>query len=222
MRAFTLRGSGPAGRRPTENWFAVKQPSTFNVGVGFMQIFSVGVALALIGAVAAQSSSEQIISDAQRPVWGSYGDIKVSRVTDPKAPGGALIRIEVPRPGTNFWDSSATGALPKSVKKGEIVTIGFFARSGKPGQAAWVNVVVGTVTPPFAAAAVARVNLDDTLRFYCVEGPSPVDVREGQGRLTLHVAGARQVIDLGPYMVTTRAAGSATQLPCAQKIDSTA
>jgi hypothetical protein len=187
-----------------------------------MQLFSVGVAFAFMSAVALQSSGEQIVSDAQRPVWGSYGDIKVSRLTDPKAPGGALVRIVVPGPGANFWDSSATGALPKAVRKGEVVTIGFFARSGEPAKPAWVNVVVGSVAPPFTAAAVGRVDLDDELRFYCVEGLSPVDVAAGKGRLTLHVAGARQVIDLGPYMVTTRPAGSETQLPCARKIKSTA
>ncbi|ODP36569.1 hypothetical protein [Sphingomonas turrisvirgatae] len=183
---------------------------------------SIGIAVALMGAVAAQASSEQIISDAQRPVWGSYGDIKVSRLSEPKAPGGTLVRISVPRAGANFWDSSATGAISKAVKKGDIVTIGFFARSGEPGKPAWVNAVVGSVTPPFKAAAVGRVELDDEIRFHCVEGISPVDVGDKQGRLTLHVAGAKQVVDLGPYMVTTRASGSETQLPCAGKVKSSA
>jgi hypothetical protein len=183
---------------------------------------ALGLTAMLLGAAASQGSSEQIISDAQRPLWGSYGDVKVARIADPKVPGGSYIRITVPRPGANFWDSSATGAVLKPVKKGDIVTIGFFARSGEEGKAAWVNAVVGTVSPPYAAAAVGRVNLDEQMRFHCVEGVSPVDVAKGQGRLTLHVAGARQVIDLGPYMVTVRSAGSETQLPCAQRVASTA
>jgi len=180
------------------------------------------LALAFTQPASAQATSERVVSDAQRPVWGSYGDIKVARMTDDKVPGGAHIRVTVPKAGANFWDSSTTGTVPKAIKKGDTVTVAFFARSGEPGKPAWVNAVVGTAQPPFAAAVVGRVNLNDEMRFYCVEGVSPVDVPAGKGRLTLHVAGAQQVIDLGSYVVTARPSGTETQLPCAQTIASTA
>lgn len=184
---------------------------------------TIGFVTMLLMAVAGPAaSSEAIISDPERPVWGSYGDIKVSRIVEGGLPGRTAVRIAVPRAGVNFWDSSATGNLIKPIEKGQLVTIGFFARSGDADKGAWVNAVVGRTDPPYAAAAVARVDLDREMRFYCVEGVSPVNVPKGKGRLTLHVAGAEQVIDLGPYMVTMRGPSSSGGLPCHRIIASTA
>ncbi|WP_432199856.1 hypothetical protein ACRAQ7_09190 [Erythrobacter sp. W53] len=173
-------------------------------------------------AIASTATAEEVVvSDMAKPNWSFYGDVRVKPVDAEKAPGGQLLRADVIRKGKNYWDSAASGEPIKAIDKDQIVTLGFFARAGSDDVQVWVNANVGQIAAPYDAAVIARINLDEEERFYCLEGSSKVKLNSGEGKVTLHLGGEKQKVDIGPYIVTVRNADDGpSQLPCEQIVPS--
>lgn len=179
----------------------------------------VGLAFLLAGSPA--SATENVVNDMQKPNWSFYGDVEPTIVANDKVPGGKMLRAKITKKGANFWDSAAMSQPIKGVTKGQIVTIGFFARASSENGQAWLNANVGQIGAPYSTAVIARVTIDSDLHFYCVEGPSKIDLSDNEGKVTLHIGGDKQSIDLGPFVVTTRdETDGASQLPCDRIIKS--
>lgn len=161
------------------------------------------------------SAREEAATDPSQPVWTFYGDAKISKTAAERSPGGAMMRASIDRAGANIWDSAGYASLTRKISKGERVTLGFFARSGTPGASARINAIVGSASPPYPHALFAEVQLDDVERFYCIDAISPVDLARGDGRVTIHLAGGQQIVDLGAFLVTANPdLAESTQLPC--------
>jgi len=166
-------------------------------------------------------AQEQVVSDMERPTWEFYGDVEISQVAAEAVPGGQMLRAQVIRQGENFWDSAAKSEpLPTTIEEGQIVTLGFFARAGSEGEV-WVNANVGEIAAPYSTAVIGRINLTQEGGFYCLEGVSDLRLGRGDAKVTLHMGGAVQTVDLGPYVVTARSTeDGATGLPCTEYITS--
>ena len=166
------------------------------------------------------AAEEAVISDMERPNWSFYGNVKAKQIDASEAPGGKMIQIDVTRKGANYWDSAATSEPVKAVKQGQIVTLGFYARAGSDGPAAF-HANVGELAAPYGTAVISKVELDSNVTFYCIEGVSKISFGNKEGKVTLHVAEEKQKIDLGPYIVTVRnPEDGPTQLPCQKIIQS--
>lgn len=173
------------------------------------------VGLSLLLASSPVAGEEVVVSDMQKPNWSFYGDVKVEPVDASKAPGGQMLRAKVTRKGKDYWDSAASSEPIKAIAKGQIVTLGFFARAGSDDGPVWINANVGQIAAPYDAAIIARIDLTQEERFYCLEGPAKVKLKNGAGKVTLHLAGEKQSVDLGPFVVTVREPGDGSSgLPC--------
>lgn len=169
---------------------------------------------AAIGATSL-AAEEAVISDMEKPNWSFRGDVKVKQVDAAKAPGGQMLRVTVTRKGAKYWDSAAASEPIKAIGKDQIITLGFFAKAGSDDGPVWVNANVGQIEAPYDAAIIARIDLDQEERFYCLEGKSKIKLNSGEGKVTLHLGGEKQKVDLGPYIVTVRdPADGPSQLPC--------
>lgn len=166
-------------------------------------------------------AEESVITDMAKPNWSFHGDVKVTEVDAANVPGGKMLRLDIFRKGKNYWDSAATSAPVKAIAKDQIVTLGFFARSASGDQSAWVNANVGEIAAPYDTAIIARIDLDPQTQFYCLEGPAKLRLGASKAKVTLHVGGEKQKIDLGPYIVTVRDADDGpSQLPCTKIVRS--
>lgn len=178
-------------------------------GIGFLA----AATFALNAQIA--TAEETVVSDMEKPNWTFYGHVKVKQVDAERVPGGKMLRADVFRKGRDYWDSAATSEPVKAIGKDQIVTLGFFARAGSHDGPVWVNANVGQIAAPYDAAIIARIDLTDEERFYCLEGPSKVQLNSGEGKVTLHIGGEKQKVDLGPFLVTVReATDGPSQLPC--------
>ncbi|PIB95253.1 hypothetical protein CSW60_22150 [Caulobacter sp. X] len=157
----------------------------------------------------------------EKPNWDFYGGVKLKKVPAEGVPGGTMIEADVLKKGSNFWDAAAVSQPIKAIGKGKIVTLGFFARAASDDGPVWLNANVGRIEAPYDTAIIARVKLDQEARFYCVEGVSKIDLANKAGKVTLHLAGEKQKIDLGPFLVTVRDEQDGPgQLPCAVRLGS--
>lgn len=171
------------------------------------------VALALVAMIplsrlAAQDASDlakQIINDPSAP---DVDGAKASLVNDPKVEGGKALRIEVPRKGSNPWDSTVGGAIKKSVSQGDRLVILFSARLAKGENGATSAVL------PYNAVQLAQAPFTNVINGSSVIGPDWKDFQvsgtananypAGSLKVTFQLATAKQTVDFGPIVVLDR------------------
>jgi hypothetical protein len=167
------------------------------------------LAASLIGGAQALAQDDilsKAITDPAKDHWSIQGKEQKTTVAKSDAvPGGAAFRIRVDRAGPNPWDVSAQGSVAGAIRKGDVVLLGFWARSDKapdPATPSKVNVRLQQNAAPYPAVAeISGLQLSPEWKMYYVSGKSPLDLDAGRGGVAIHLATARQTIELGPYTV---------------------
>ena len=160
------------------------------------------------GAIAALFSAtalaETVVSDLKDANWTFRGDVETTTIDEPAAPGGKLLRVEIPKAGEIYWDSAASGKPLQAIKQGQFVTFAFVARAVDASAPVAVTANILQTEAPHKAALISKITLDKEIGLYCLEGKAKLDLPAGGGTPVLHIAGQKQTFDLGPYIVTVR------------------
>lgn len=163
-----------------------------------MTICAAALTIGLASAAAAQPRS---IHDPSKDVWSTQGKDQTSSVVkDSKAPGGLALRIRADK-GENPWDGQAVNGISGDIHKGDVVVAAFYARVEKPPEGRQTGVIsaqIGLAAAPYTPiAATDAFQIGPDWKMYLLSGASPVDATAGKANFIVHVARAKQVIDLG-------------------------
>lgn len=153
-------------------------------------------------AAAAPDLAQQIVNDPGAPdVTGA----KAVLFDDATVQGGKALRIQVPARGQNPWDSALASPVTKPVKAGDNLLLAFYAKLEKGEKGAT------TVSLPFAGIQLAdkpwtpifheAVDLGPDWKLVKVSGKADKDYAPGTLRVTVQLATARQVVDVGPVIL---------------------
>lgn len=143
------------------------------------------------------------ISDPVKDVWQTQGKWQKtsSAVKSEGVPGGYAYRVQVYRPDEKPWEVAAQAPISGAMKQGDVVLLGFWARAQEPAEGV-VNARIQQSAEPYAAIAeVGGLKIGPEWKMYYVSGKSPMTLGPGQGNVSVHLASARQTIDLGPFTV---------------------
>ena len=160
------------------------------------------LAFAAPAAAAAPDIAQQIVNDPAAPdVTGA----KAALFDDATVQGGKALRIQVPGAGQNPWDSALASPVKKPVKAGDNILLAFYARLEKGDKGATA------VTLPFAGLQLADkpwtpifhepVEIGPEWKLVQVKGKADKDYAAGTLRVTVHLATAKQVVDVGPVIL---------------------
>jgi len=137
--------------------------------------------------------------------WNVYGPNQASKMLDKEGPKGyPALRVTVSKPGKNAWDAGAVSVVPKPVGAGDAVLVAVYLRAPelKDGETLELPLVGATgAAAPYPAIAGEKVVLTNQWKLYFASGKAPQAFAAGGVQATVHLAGARQVIDLGPLRV---------------------
>lgn len=163
------------------------------------------LACAAPAAVAAQSADQlaaQIVNDPGAPeVTGAKAALR----DDAAVQGGKALRIQVPKKGSDPWATALGSAVKKPVKAGDALLLAFYVRleTGENGAA--------TATLPFAGVQLADspwtpifhdpVEIGHDWKLVQVKGKADRDYAGGKLKVTVHLATAKQTIDVGPLIL---------------------
>jgi hypothetical protein len=178
-------------------------------------------ALAAILSASAALAAETTISDPNSAKWLPYGAGKPKYEKTEGIPGGVALRVTVRSKGKNPWDTGVSAQMMGDVAQGDVVVAGFFARVETPPKNRQTATIIARVQQnalPFDSATQATFEIDGTWTFYCVEGTAKRSIGKGSLELSLQLASDKQVLDIGPFMVTKRDAGGKSGLPCQKQI----
>ena len=175
-----------------------------------MKILSVAIALALAAPAAAQDEGDAIVDKiinlpppAAHVVNGLSGKPRVRE--DESVQGGKALRIPVPGKGENAWSVSLSNPIEKPVKAGDAIVLAFWARLEKPpkGEASATIPYAGVqlAKEPYTAIMTEPVTVGPEWKLHEIRGKATRDYAAGELNVSLHLATAKQTIDVGPVFV---------------------
>ena len=124
---------------------------------------------------------------------------------DDTVQGGKALRIIVPGKAENAWAISASNPIQKPVKAGDVLILAFWARlvSGENGAASATLPynAVQLAAAPYTALFTGAAEIGPEWKFHEIRGKADKDYAAGALNVSLHLATAKQTLDLGPVFV---------------------
>lgn len=147
-----------------------------------------------------------LINDPTDLVWPTQGTrLDVEGVRDAGIPGGgAARRYAVAAKGADVWAAQTLIPLLAEIGRGEVVTVGFYARtissSGANGQGL-IGVRVQQNAAPYSGFADTVVSVGKDWQWYEVSGTATTPIKRVDATVAFQLAGAQQTVEIGQAIV---------------------
>jgi hypothetical protein len=159
----------------------------------------------VVAAQEANDLTKQIVNDPSAP---DVNGAKASLVNDPNVQGGKALRVEVPRKGSNPWDSTVGGAIKKPISKGDRLVLLFSARLQKGQNGATTATLpynaIQLASAPYSTLINGTGEIGPQWKDFQVTGTADGDYPAGALKVTIQLATAKQTVDFGPIVVLDR------------------
>ena len=178
---------------------------------GIGRILGLMAAMAVAAPAAAQDAADDDIAskiinipppEALR-VDGLRAKPKVRK--DEAVQGGKALRIAVPGKGDNAWAVSASNPIQKPVKAGDLIVLAFWARLVEGDNGATTATLpynaVQLASAPYTALFTGAAEIGPEWKLHELRGRADKDYAAGALNVSLHLATAKQTVDLGPVFV---------------------
>jgi hypothetical protein len=153
----------------------------------------------------AQQADDLASKIANDPGAPEVTGAKAALRDDAAVQGGKALRIQVARKGANPWDTALGSPVKKPVKAGDTLLLVFYARLEKGDNGATAT------TLPFAGVQLAdspwtpifheAVDVGPEWKLLQVKGKADKNYAAGKLKVTIHLANAKQVVDVGPVIL---------------------
>ena len=157
-----------------------------------------------------------LINDPTRLDWERQGEnVSVDSLVDAAIPGGgAANRYTVRRAGPQPYSAQANVPLLQEIRKGDTVTVGFWARTERAesddGQGR-LGLRVQLNHDPWPGFADTVLSIGPEWKWHEVTATATTDMGRDSGILAFHLAHARQTLDIGQAIVIKGAPAIAVQ-----------
>ncbi|MCT8002735.1 hypothetical protein NZL82_12700 [Sphingomonas sanguinis] len=173
--------------------------------IGFMALLiaalPAGAAVQAAPSAAAQPSIFDKAVNAPGIGWAPYGPNQTAKqVPASDVPGGNAVQIKVTKAGANPWDSGVTYPTIKPIAAGDTLMTMVFLRApdAAEGQTVTIPVAMGGAEPPYPTITSEPLQVGSTWKRYFVTGVAAQAFAAGKANISVQLAGAKQVIEVGP------------------------
>jgi hypothetical protein len=138
-------------------------------------------------------------------VWTVYGTAQTSKRLETEGPQNyPMVRATITQKGANPWDAGAVSPVPKPIAAGDTVLIAVYLRApnateGQPVTLPFVG--LSGSAAPYATLVSDHVAITNQWKQYFVGGKATQAAAANGAQVSVHLASAAQVIDLGPIRV---------------------
>lgn len=167
-----------------------------------------GVAQTAAPAPAAPAASgglnDKMINNPITP-WNAYGPGQSATLLDKEGPKGyPMTRVTVTSKGANAWDAGVIMPLPKPIAAGDVLYMAVYLRAPnlKDGETMPLPFIgITTSGPPYANLAGDHAAITNQWAQYYATGTAAQALAAGGAQATVHLAGDKHVVDVGPIRV---------------------
>jgi hypothetical protein len=137
--------------------------------------------------------------------WNVYGPDQTSKRLEKGGPQNyPAYEVNVSKPGKNAWDDGAVSVIPKPVGAGDVILVAIYLRAPNlaDGQTETLPLIGATgAAAPYPAIAGAPATVTNQWKLYFASGKAPQAFPSNGTQATVHLGGAKHVIQLGPVKV---------------------
>jgi hypothetical protein len=165
-------------------------------------IFMVGLACASIAGAADVDIWSKTINNDTNGVWHVQPDKpKPKDVKAPGVPGEFALRVKASK-GSNPWDVQATSPLNSAINQGDVVMVLIHLRAEEPAEGgSKLGLRIQLAGAPYTPTMEFNAAITNEWKTYCAHRVASATMPAGKSNVNVHLASARQVIDLGPVFV---------------------
>jgi hypothetical protein len=116
-------------------------------------------------------------------------------------PGGHAFRIKAAK-GVNPWDVQASSPIQGAINEGDVIMLLYYARAAEPavnGSSLTARIQMGA--PPWTSVLDMTSAISGEWKSYCAHRVATASLAEKKSSVSIHLATAKQVIELGPVFV---------------------
>lgn len=125
--------------------------------------------------------------------------------SDEGVQGGKALRVDIPGASPQPWSISIGDAITKPVKKGDRLVLAFWARLAKGENGAASAILpsnsVQIAREPYTSVFGGPATIGPEWKLHEVRGTADKDYAAGDLGVSIHLATAKQTVDIGPIFV---------------------
>jgi hypothetical protein len=161
-----------------------------------------GFSLGTVGLAQEEDLLSKMINRETNGSWFFQPDKpKARHFKVPEVPGGYAFRVKATQ-AANPWDVQANSPVAGAINEGDVIMINYYARAEEPaegGSRLTVRIQLGS--PPWNSVLETTTPITSEWTSYCAFRVANASIPEKKGGVSIHLATAKQVIDLGPVLV---------------------
>jgi hypothetical protein len=116
-------------------------------------------------------------------------------------PGGYAFRVKA-RKGANPWDVQASSPVAGAIEQGDVIMLMYYARAEQPAEGgSKLTARIQLAGPPYSSVLDFTAPIDAEWKSYCAFRVAGAAIGAKNSSVSIHLATAEQVIDLGPVLV---------------------
>ena len=167
----------------------------------FWTFLLAGFALGTV-ALADEDIWSKTINNDSNGVWNVVPDKpKAKYLAVDGIPGGHAFRIKAHK-GVNPWDVQASSPVSGAINQGDTIMLMYFARAAEPAPGgSSLTARLQMNSPPWTSVLETTSAISGEWKSYCAHRVASGTLGEKKGSVSIHLATAEQVIELGPVFV---------------------
>jgi hypothetical protein len=153
-------------------------------------------------AVAEEDIWTKTINNDSNGVWNIQPDKPKPKYFEVKGiPGEHAFRIKANK-GANPWDVQASSPIAGAINQGDVIMLLYYARAAEPAEGgSSLTARVQLAGPPYNSVLDTTAKITGEWQYYCAHRIASGTLPEKKGSVSIHLATAKQVIELGPVFV---------------------
>lgn len=159
-----------------------------------------GLALAA-GVAAEEDIASRMINRETNGAWYIQPDRPKAKQIKADVPGGYAFRVKATR-GVNPWDVQASSPVAGAIQEGDVIMLNYFARAEAPAEGgSSLTARIQLAGPPYSSVLDMTSKISGEWQSYCAFRVASASIAGNRSSVSIHLATAQQVIDLGPVLV---------------------
>jgi hypothetical protein len=159
-----------------------------------------GVALCS-AAVADEDIISKMINKETNGSWFIQPEKPKAKYIKADVLGDHAFRVRATK-SANPWDVQASSPIAGAINEGDVIMINYYARAEEPAEGgSSLTVRIQLASAPYSSVLETTTKISGEWKSYCAFRVASASMGEKKSSVSIHLATARQVIDLGPVMV---------------------
>jgi len=158
--------------------------------------------VALCGVAAAEEDIlNKMINKETNGSWFFQPEKPKAKYIKAEVLGDHAFRVRTTK-GSNPWDMQASSPIAGAINEGDVILINYYARAEEPAEGgSSLTVRIQLASAPYNSVLETTAKISQEWKSYCAYSVANATMGENKSNVSVHLATAKQVIDLGPVMV---------------------